>query len=323
MPASETVLITGGTGFIGSYVAATLLDRDHEPVCYDVSTDTTILDHLDIEDAVTLYKGDVSDPTELDRAINRNDVTRIIHLAALLTPTARDDPRRAVDVNIRGATTALEAARTFGSIERVTLASSETVYAPLSAYGTDTAREDAVVDPQSIYAAAKLYNERQADVYAGQYDVPAVSLRPTGVYGPYRGGDASGVFRRVIEQGALGNDITVENGDLVVSWLYVRDAARAFVDATMSPYADLSRRVYNIPGDVATVRQVADLVEELVPEATITVQDGGEEWSAQALDPTAARTDYGYEIDYDLRRGVTEYVNTIRREHGLAAIGSA
>ncbi|MFB6149091.1 MAG: NAD-dependent epimerase/dehydratase family protein [Halobacteriales archaeon] len=323
MPTDETVLITGGTGFIGSYVTATLLDRGHDVVCYDVSTDTSILDHLDITDEVTIYPGDVADPTDVDRAINRNDVTRIIHLAALLTPAARADPRRAIDVNIRGATTALEAARTFDSIERVVLASSETVYAPLSAYGTDTAREDAIVDPQSIYAAAKLYNERQVDVYAEEYDVPAVSLRPTGVYGPYRGGDESGVFRHVIEQGAVGKDVTVEDGDLSVSWLYVRDAARAFVDAAMAPETDLTQRVYNIPGDVATLREVAELVETLVPETTMTVHDGGEEWSAQALDPTAARSDYGYEIEYDLRRGVTDYINTIRRAHDLATVNRA
>ncbi|MFB6300114.1 MAG: NAD-dependent epimerase/dehydratase family protein [Halobacteriales archaeon] len=315
---NETVLITGGTGFIGPYVADILLESGHRPVLYDVDIDRTTLDKLGIEGNVATVTGDVADPTAIDRAIHQHGVTRIVHLAVMRDPPS--NPRRAVEVNMGGTTTVLEAARTFDCVDRVAIASTEEVYAPLSAYNTDTAAETDLVDPQSIYAAAKLYNERQVDVYAQRYDVDALALRPTGVYGPYRKSDESGVFRRLFEQPAVGTDITVENGDLLVSWLYVRDAARAFVDAVLAPADQLSQRVYNIPGDAATVGDMATVVNDLVGEATITVNDGGGEWSAQALDPTAARTDYGYEIEFTCRRGASAYINTIRADNGLEPI---
>lgn len=321
MTDSETVLVTGGTGFVGPYVAELLLERGHEPVLYDVDADRGALDRLGIDGDVPIRAGDVSDPTGLHRAVHGDDVSRIVHLAVLREP--RSDPRRAVDVNVGGTTNVLEAARTFDAVERVVVASTEEVYAPLSAYGTGKVSEDALVAPRSIYAAAKLYNERQADVFAEEYGVPAVALRPTGVYGPYRRSDESGVFRRLIERPALGEDVTVDGGDLLVSWLYVRDAARAFVDAAFAPEGDLSRRVYNVPGDVATVGEAAAVVEELVPDATVAVEGGGGEWSAQALDGAGARDDYGYDVEYDLRRGVAEYVNTIRADHGLDPVADA
>ncbi|MDY6818133.1 MAG: NAD-dependent epimerase/dehydratase family protein [Halobacteriales archaeon] len=314
----ETVLITGGTGFIGPYVAELLLERGHQPVLYDIAADRTVLSKLDIADDVTLVTGDVADQTAIDRAVHHHDVTRIIHLAVMRDPPS--NPRRAVEVNMGGATTVLEAARTFETIDRVAVASTEEVYAPLSAYGTETAAETALVDPQSIYAAAKLYNERQVDVYTEEYGVDAIALRPTGVYGPYRQSDESGVFRRLFEQPAVGSDIAVENGDLLVSWLYVRDAARAFVDAVFAPDDRLSQRVYNIPGDAATVGDMASVIESILEDVTITVTDGGGEWSAQALDPSAAQADYGYEIEYGRHRGAKEYINTIRTDNGLSPV---
>lgn len=319
MTDTERVLVTGGTGFIGPYVAEILLERGHEPVLYDAEADRTALERLGIADGTSLHAGDVSDPTDLARAVYGNDVTRIVHLAVLRDPDSH--PRRAVDVNVGGATNVLEAARTFDGVERVVVASSEEVYAPLSAYGTERASEDDPVRPESIYAASKLYNERQVHLYADEYGVPAVALRPTGVYGPYRRSDESGVFRRLIERPALGNDVTVEDGDLLVSWLYVRDAARAFADAALAPEGDLSRRVYNVPGEPATVREAAAAVEDLLP-ATVTVRDGGGEWSAQALDGSAASADYGYEVEYGLRRGIAEYADTVRRDEGLDPIAA-
>ena len=66
---SETVLVTGGTGFIGSYAVADLLDQGHDVVAYDISTDTEILEQLGVAGETTVRRGDLADPTdEIGRA---------------------------------------------------------------------------------------------------------------------------------------------------------------------------------------------------------------------------------------------------------------
>ncbi|WP_257300534.1 NAD(P)-dependent oxidoreductase, partial [Haloarchaeobius sp. FL176] len=87
MPASNTVLVTGGTGFIGSYVAKSFVEHGHDVVAYDLSTDPRILEKLDIADDVEIRRGDVSDPTDVVNAVAETDTTHIVHLAALLTNT--------------------------------------------------------------------------------------------------------------------------------------------------------------------------------------------------------------------------------------------
>src|SRR6056297_134462 len=100
MTDSETVLVTGGTGFIGSYVALDLVEAGHDVVAYDLSTDPRILEKLGIADEVTIRRGDVTDPTDVFRALKETETTHVVHLAALLTTTAREHPRSALDVNV-------------------------------------------------------------------------------------------------------------------------------------------------------------------------------------------------------------------------------
>lgn len=315
MEQDGTVMITGGTGFIGSYATAAALEAGIDVALYDVRTETAILERLGIEEDVPLYEGDVSDEAALRQAVKEAGATQLIHLAALLRQSARKEPSRAARVNVLGATAALEVARQL-DLERVVLASSETVYAPQSAYPPGPVTEESLVKPATIYAAAKLYNERQAATYAEDHGVSTVCLRPTGVYGPYRETGSAQLYRNLIARPALGESSHIPQGNLRISWLYVKDAARAFLEAVSVPANVMSRLVYNIPGEVATVREVAEVVGGLVPDAELTVGEEHDEWSAQSLDGTAAKEDFGFEPRFDIAAGVRDFVNTVRREAG-------
>ena len=313
---TETVLVTGGTGFIGSYVAADLIDHGHEVVAYDLSTDTRILEKLDIAEAVEVRRGDVSDPTDVLRALKETGASRVIHLAALLTNAARANPRATIDVNIQGTSNVFEAARILDSIERVAWASSAALYATPANYD-GWVDESELVYPDTLYGATKEYNEHQARVYTEDFDVSQVALRPTIAYGPYRETGGSAFLANIIEKPALGESYSVEYGDQIIDWQYVRDIAQAFRKAAFAPEADLSRRVYNVRGELATVRESAETVEEIVPDADIRVSDEGELPWTQELDMSAAQRDLGYEPAYDLETGVREYIEVLRDEAGL------
>ncbi|AUG48930.1 UDP-glucose 4-epimerase [Haloarcula taiwanensis] len=313
-----TVLVTGGTGFLGSYVVEDLIEHGHDVVAYDLSTDDHILSKLGVADDVTIRRGDVSEATDVIRAVKETETTHIVHLAALLTNTARDNPRAGLDVNIKGTNNIFEAARTLDDqIERVTWASSAAVYAPPHNYAADYVDENELVYPDTLYGATKEYNEHQARVYHEDYDVDHVGLRPTVAYGPYRETGGSAFLANIIEKPALGEPFSVEYGDQVIDWQHARDIAQAFRKATFVDEDNLSQRIYNVRGVLATIREAANTVREIVPDADLSVSDEGELPWTQNLDMTAAQQDFSYEVEYGLESGFRSYINTLREENGL------
>ena len=318
---SETVLVTGGTGFIGSYAVADLLDQGHDAVAYDISTDTEILEQLGVAEETTVRRGDLADPTDVVRAVKDTGATRIVHLGALLTTTARENPRAAAEVNIMGTNNVFEAARTLDDqVKRVAWASSAAVYAPPHNYDAEWVDEDELVYPDTLYGATKEYNEHQARVYHGDYGLDHVALRPTVAYGPYRETGGSAFLANIIEKPALGESYSVEYGDQAIDWQHVEDIAQAFRRAAFTPEEDLTQRVYNVRGVLATVQEAADTVRGIMPDADIEVSGEGELPWTQNLDMTKAQDDLGYEVQYDLESGFRKYINVLREDAGLDPI---
>jgi nucleoside-diphosphate-sugar epimerase len=321
MATNDTVLVTGGTGFIGSYVAKDLVDAGHDVVAYDRSTDDRILSKLGVADRVAIRRGDVSEATDVVNAIAETGASHVVHLAALLTNAAESNPRAALSVNVEGTSNVFEAARTLDDqVERVAWASSAAIYAPPHNYddgGDWWVTEDDLVYPDTLYGATKGYNEHQARVYNEEYGVDHVGIRPTVAYGPYRETGGSAFLADTVEKPALGESFAVEYGDQEIDWQHVEDIARAFRLAAFTPEANLSQRVYNVRGELASIREAADTVRGIVPDAEIEVSDEGELPWTQRLDMTAFQADTGYEVRYDLETGFRKYIDVLREEAGL------
>jgi len=320
MPEQQTVLVTGGTGFIGSYVALDLVEHGHDVVAFDLSTDTRILEKLGIADDVEVVRGDLTDATSVFRAIRESRATHVIHLAALLTSLARENPRAAAEVNVLGTNNIFEAARALPEqVERVAWASSAAIFAPPANYDDGWVTEADLVYPDTLYGATKAYNEHQARAYEA-FGVSHVGLRPTVAYGPYRQTGGSAFLANIIEKPALGEPFSVDYGDQVIDWQYVGDIAQAFRKAAFASEADLTQRIYNVRGELATVREAAEMVESILPEADLTVSDEGELPWTQKLDMTRANEDLGYDPEFDLETGFREYINVLREENGLSPV---
>jgi nucleoside-diphosphate-sugar epimerase len=317
----NTVLVTGGTGFIGSYVAKDLVEHGHDVVAYDLSTDERILEKVGVADDVEIRRGDVTDPTDVVNAVAQTGTTHIVHLAALLTNTAEENPRAAMKVNVEGTSNIFEAARTLDDqVERVAWASSAAIYAPPRHYddgGDWWVTEDDLTYPDTLYGATKEYNEHQARVYREEYGVSDVALRPTVAYGPYRETGGSAFLANIVEKPALGESFEVDYGTEEIDWQHVADIAQAFRLGAFTPEDDLTQRVYNVRGELASVREAAETVEKIMPDADITVNDDGELPWTQRLDMTAAQEDLGYDPEYDLETGFRDYINVLRQENGF------
>ncbi|MDZ7700741.1 MAG: NAD(P)-dependent oxidoreductase [Halobacteriales archaeon] len=321
---STRVLVTGGTGFIGSYTAREFVEHGHDVVAYDLSTDTEILERLGVADDVDVRRGDVTDPTDVVRAVRETGASHIVHLAALLTTTARENPRAALSVNVEGTNNVFEAARTLDDqVERVAWASSAAIYAPPANYddgGDWWVGEDDLYAPDTLYGASKAYNESQARVYHEDFGLDHVAIRPTVAYGPYRETGGSAFLANIVEKPAVGEPFSVDYGDQEIDWQHVADIAQAFRKASFAPEGGLDQRVFNVRGELATIREAAETVREILPDAELEVADEGELPWTQRLDMTAAQEQLGYEPEYDLEAGFRQYIDVLREEAGLEPV---
>jgi nucleoside-diphosphate-sugar epimerase len=175
----ETVLITGGAGFIGSNIAKTLVERGCVIKVLD-NLSTGYLKNLDnVMDKIEFIKGDINDSELLNKILP--DVKFILHQAALPSvPRSIDDPMKSHHNNITGTLNLLTAAQK-NKVKRVVIASSSSIYGNRKAdYKNETLRPQ----PLSPYAVTKYANEVYAKVFAHIYGLETVCLRYFNVFGP-------------------------------------------------------------------------------------------------------------------------------------------
>ena len=194
------VLVTGGTGFIGSHICDRLIELGHEVVCFDnmLTSDATNIEHLIGVSGFTFIQGDIRDIEVVSSAIR--GCTHVCHQAALgSVPRSIEDPVRTNDINLVGGLNILVSALE-NEIERFVFASSSSVYGgnkkiPFS-------EKDNVDNPISIYAASKKANELMANTYSHLYGLHTTGLRFFTVYGPWGRPDmAMYIFANKISKG--------------------------------------------------------------------------------------------------------------------------
>ena len=319
-----TYLVTGGAGFIGSRVVRDLVRDGEQVVVFDWFPETDNLDRVlnedEIENNIKIVHGDVTDYSHLLRTIKDNDVGKIVHMAAMMLLEVNANPLRGVRVNCEGTVAVFEAARFLG-LEKVVWPSSGSVYGPPEKYAEEYIPNDAPHFPQNIYGAAKSFDEFVAGYYSDRYNMDITALRLVMVYGVgQKRGRTARIIRELICNPAIGKPGKVPAaGDNVLGWTYVDDAAAAIVLA-----AGISRpanKVYSVRGDIHTIREIADFVTELVPDADINLLPLEKSASHTIMtckyDMSLIEKELGYRPRWSMRQGIREVMNTVRRENGM------
>ena len=261
---SETVLVTGGGGFIGTWVLRDLLSRGLIPVVFDVQKNNERWQRILGSDAdrVCFVSGNLLDRPLLSSVAAEHQVTRVIHLAALLTPQCQQDPYGGCEVNVMGSVALFELIRNSGGrIRGISYASSYAVYGP-EADDESLGLKASDNRPPSFYGAFKLAVDLIAEQYWRHFGIASVGIRPHVAYGPERTVGLTAGPSQAARAAALGQSYSI-NYRGRVGYDYVEDVALAFVRSALETPQGWA--VVDLPSQLATTEEFVQIIDQVVP----------------------------------------------------------
>lgn len=310
------LLVTGGTGFLGSYLTRHALAEGGED-------HVVILDRYvergripDVLDRVTIIEGDVADGDLVAATIKQHGIDRIAHFAFILGQPAAGQMVPYVRVQTLGIANLLECARAAG-VRRVLFASSVAAYGRQDAAILD---ETLIPRPADMYGASKLWGETLANVYTEQLGLEVVTLRygstfglGRGLRGSYKSGlmamQASTHYMARVEPAARGEAVTMPRGDALADWTYAADGAQA---AWLALTADgLPYHLFNVGSARGPIAEFTQAMRDLLPGAIIAESEIEGPGNAHLPMSNGRLLSIGYTPRYSIHDGVADYIRRI------------
>lgn len=269
------VLITGGAGFIGCNLTASLLQEGAQVTVLDslvrrgASANLAWLQQLSPPGQLTFVRGDVRNAGLVTQLVRNAD--EIYHLAAQVAVTSSlEDPRLDFEVNLGGAFNVLEAARQGGHRPFVLFTSTNKVYGMLSgrSEGDDLPEigfdESRALDFHSPYGCSKGAADQYMRDYARVFQLPVVVFRMSCIYGPHQfGTEDQGWVAHFAIAALAGRPITIYgDGSQVRDLLFVDDLVRA-MGLARSHADELAGQVFNMGGGPGHARSLVQVIAEL------------------------------------------------------------
>lgn len=299
-PTDQSILVTGGAGFIGSHLVETLA----------ADNDVVVVDNLSggrrewVDDRATLIEGDVRDEQTVARAVDGVDL--IFHQAANVSvQRSVEAPVESHETNVDATLRLLEHARNEDA--RFVFASSAAIYGTPEAVPID---ESDPKRPTSPYGAEKHAADQYCRLYHDLYDVETVALRYFNVYGPrQRGGQYSGVIDVFLDQADCGENITVHgDGAQTRDFVHVDDVVAANCLAAVN---GTPGEAYNVgTGDSISIRALAELVRETTETTSDIVHVDAREGDIEQSRPSIKKIQA--ELGFEPRRSLEAELETLR-----------
>jgi len=293
----KTYLVTGGCGFIGSYVIEELLkdkDRDIKVINVDKMGVGSDLNHIDIKDPRLKHiVSDISNPYFFDYI---SKVDYIIHLAAEShVDRSITDPLEFINSNVKGTANVLQICK--DDCARMVHVSTDEVYGHLQ-LDEEPFTEEHPLKPRSPYSASKASSDLLVQSYITTYNVNASITRCCNNYGPRQHNEK--LIPTVIRSLTQGQLIPVYGkGDNIREWIHARDHAKAILEVL---HKEDAAELYNIPGSADFTN--LDLIEQII-ECVITQM------------PKYRRKEY---IEFVKDRAGHDFKYAISSKHNLDAV---
>lgn len=289
------VLVTGGSGFIGSHVVDKLRDKEIEVRVYDTLIPTY---RKDIE----FYQGSILDMAALSFAMS--DIDAVFHLAAVAdVKDVYNEPHYAESINVRGTANVLEAARK-ANVKRIIYGSTTWVYSEAKEDDVDEATP--LHAPLHFYTATKLAGEYYCQSYSKLYGLEFVILRYGIPYGPRaRDGAVIPIF---VKKALNGEPLTIAGDGLQFrKFVYVEDLAEGNVLALKNIAKD---KIYNLDGQESiTIKQIAEAIKKMIGNVKIEYTPARPgDFSGKKVSSGLAKKDLGWEPKTSFEEGLRRYI---------------
>jgi len=281
----DSILVTGGEGFIGHHVRNALIKLGTNVVSVDCK-------FAGYGGRKQCYECDIRDSAKINEIFASHKITGVIHLASLLRTASERNPLAATQVNIIGSLNILEAARAF-KVRRVVYASSASVYGTRGA--ADKAREKDATAPEDVYGSAKKYVEMLGEAYRRAYGVEFIALRVPIVVGP-GAMDTASPWRSELFSFAdksRGRAITIPFQESeTVSLVHVADLAQQFAALIHANRPSFS--LYNATCEIWTLRELKKIVESLNENLHVNCGDAAVSGFPRVLDAERFKNEFNY-----------------------------
>jgi UDP-glucose 4-epimerase len=290
-----TILVTGGSGFIGSHLVDKLMEKGEDVVIFDFVQPR-------YWKSVKHFYGSILNLDELERAMQ--DVDVVYHLAAIAdVKDVFEHPHYSERVNTSGTLNVLEAARKM-EVDRVIYGSTDWVYQTTDVDSVDETTP--IRTPAHLYSSTKLASEYYCQNYGDLYGVKYTILRYGIPYGPRaRAGAIVPIF---VDKARKGEELTIAgDGSQFRQFIYVEDLALGNVAALQKAAAN---KIYNIDGErPITVREVAETVMKIVGKTGIRyVPSRPGDFKGKVVSSEKARRELGWQATTPFEDGVRKYI---------------
>lgn len=302
------VLVTGGSGFIGSHVVDKLRDKGVEVRVYDGVMPSFRKD-------VEFYQGSILDITALGFALSGIDA--IFHLAAVAdVKDVYNEPYYSEAINVRGTINILEAARK-ANIKRIIYGSTTWVYSEADAVNVDETTP--LHAPTHLYTATKLTGEYYCQSYSKLYGMEVTIFRYGIPYGPRaRDGAVVPIF---VRKALNGEPLTIAgDGSQFRKFIYVEDLAEGNVLGLKNI---AKNKIYNLDGqDKITIKQIAETIKKIVGNVKIEyVPARPGDFSGKEVSSALAKDELGWQPQVDFEEGVRRYIRWYKEREEKRKLG--
>ncbi len=290
------VLVTGGSGFIGSHVVDKLRDKGISVRVFDVVLPV-------YRDDIEFYQGSLLNLDQMRMVVSDIDV--VFHLGAVAdVKDVFQEPHYSEAINVRGTINVLEAARLNGNVKRIIYGSTTWVYSEAEEQNVD--EKTPLHSPSHLYTATKLAGEYYCQSYNKLYGLGFTILRYGIPYGPRaRDGAVIPIF---VKKAMNGEPLTISgDGSQFRKFIYVEDLAEGNVLALQSI---ATNKIFNLDGKQRiTIKQIAETIQKIIGNVkieNITARTG--DFSGKEVSSEIAKKELNWEPKISFEEGLRRYI---------------